>query len=304
MLCRPITSSSKKDNDADRVAIKLSRANDVMRKAGQREADIVRRLQGSDPEGKKHIIKLIETFEFRGHYCSVFEHMCMNLRDVLTNFGKNVGINLSAVRTYAQQIFIGLQHIHSCGLIHADIKLDNIVVGQSKACAKICDFGTAFDYHETEAAPYLASRFYRAPEAILGVPYDGSVDVWAAGCCLAELYTGKVLFPGVSNNDMLRLFCELRGPFSKKFLRKGAFTNEHFDENLTFVHASGQVPKPIVFTTPKDFDTVLGGGFISTDPAEFRKYGQFKDLLDKCLTLDPKKRWTAAQLLKHPFISN
>lgn len=278
-----------------------------MRKAGQREADIVRRLQARDPDDKMHIIKLIEAFEFRGHYCSVFEHMHMNLRDVLTKFGKNVGINLSAVRIYAQQILIGLQHIHSCGLIHADIKLDNVVVDQRMVCAKICDFGTAFDYHETEAAPYLASRFYRAPEAILGVPYDGSVDIWAAGCCFAELYTGKVLFPGISNNDMLRLFCELRGPFPKKFLRKGAFTNEHFDENLTYIHLSGPAPKPIVFTTPKDFDTVLcstSEGISSTDPAESKKYSQFKDLLDKCLTLDPKKRWTASQLLKHPFFSN
>ena len=289
------------------VAIKISRANDVMRKAGQREADIVRRLQASDPEGRMHCIRLIEAFEFRGHYCSVFEHMCMNLRDLLTKYGKNVGINLSAVRVYAQQIFIGLQHIHSCGLIHADIKLDNIVVDQRMTCAKICDFGTAFDTHETEAAPYLASRFYRAPEAILGVPYDSSVDVWAAGCCLAELYTGKVLFPGNSNNDMLRLFCELRGPFPKKLLRKGAFTNEHFDENLTFVYSCGQAPKQIIFTTAKDFDVVLCGAnekFVANDQTEFRRYGQFKDLLDKCLALDPKKRWSAAQLLKHPFFSN
>lgn len=55
---------------------------------------------------------------------------------------------------------------------------------------------------------------------VLGLPYDHPMDVWSVGCCLYELYTGKVLFPGPSNNDMLRLHMELKGPFPKKMLRK------------------------------------------------------------------------------------
>lgn len=56
--------------------------------------------------------------------------------------------------------------------------------------------------------------------AVLGLPYDHPLDIWSVGCCLYELYTGKVLFPGATNNDMLRLHMELKGPFPKKMLRK------------------------------------------------------------------------------------
>lgn len=98
---------------------------------------------------------------------------------------------------------------------------------------------------KNEITPYLVSRFYRAPEiskhfikliekylwirsvssqifcyAVLGLTYDHPVDMWSVGCCLFELYTGKVLFPGATNNDMLRLQMELKGSFPKKMLRK------------------------------------------------------------------------------------
>lgn len=56
--------------------------------------------------------------------------------------------------------------------------------------------------------------------AVLGLQYDHPLDIWSVGCCLFELYTGKVLFPGLTNNDMLRLHMELKGPFPKKMLRK------------------------------------------------------------------------------------
>lgn len=56
--------------------------------------------------------------------------------------------------------------------------------------------------------------------AVLGLQYDHPLDIWSVGCCLYEVYTGKVLFPGLTNNDMLRLHMELKGPFPKKMLRK------------------------------------------------------------------------------------
>jgi serine/threonine-protein kinase PRP4 len=76
---------------------------------------------------------------------------------------------------------------------------------------KIADFGSAFRIHDpdNDPTPYLVSRFYRAPEIVLGLRYDFAIDVWAVGCCLFELYTGRVLFPGKTNNDMLRLFQEV-----------------------------------------------------------------------------------------------
>ena len=71
--------------------------------------------------------------------------------------------------------------------------------------------------------------------AVLGLPYDTAMDVWAVGCTLYELFTGKILFPGRSNNHMLKLFMDVRGKISHKMIRKGEFSGQHFDENYHFV---------------------------------------------------------------------
>lgn len=88
----------------------------------------------------------------------------MNLRDVLKKFGKDVGLNIKAVRVYAQQLLIALSLLRKCGILHADIKPDNILVSKSKNILKLCDLGSALEITDTEITPYLVSRFYRAPE--------------------------------------------------------------------------------------------------------------------------------------------
>lgn len=117
---------------------------------------------------------------------------------------------------------------------------------------KICDLGSASDASENEITQYLVSRFYRAPEiskqlsiffyitilliaiVVLGMPYDFGIDVWSIGCTLFELYTGKILFTGRSNNQMLRAIMECRGKFSHKVIRKAQFAGFHFDDLLNF----------------------------------------------------------------------
>ncbi|XP_049936220.1 serine/threonine-protein kinase prp4-like isoform X12 [Nymphaea colorata] len=106
-------------------------------------------------------------------------------------------------------------------------------VNEAKNVLKLCNFGNAMFAGKNDTI--VVSLF------ILGLPYDHALDIWSVGCCLYELYTGKVLFPGPSNNDMLRLHMELKGPFHKKMLRKGAFTNHHFDQDLNF-HATEEDP--------------------------------------------------------------
>lgn len=114
---------------------------------------------------------------------------------------------------------------------------------------KLCDLGSASDASENDITPYLVSRFYRAPEIscvitpvtddkctyvdiilVLGVPYDPSLDIWSIGCTLYELYTGKILFPGRSNNQMLLLMMELKGRFNGKMIKKAKFGDLYFDD--------------------------------------------------------------------------
>ena len=105
---------------------------------------------------------------------------------------------------------------------------------------KICDLGTAIDRSDaatasTEVTPYLVSRFYRAPEVILGIPYDYSVDMWSIGCTLYELYTGKILFTGDSNNQMLKTIMEIRGKLNAKLYRRGDLWGMHWDDMGNFL---------------------------------------------------------------------
>src|SRR3954464_9193356 len=99
---------------------------------------------------------------------------------------------------------------------------------------KICDLGSASDASDNEITPYLVSRFYRAPEIVLGMPYDFAIDMWSIGCTLYELYTGKILFTGRDNNELLRSIMECRGKFSNKVLKKSSFIDLYFDDHLQF----------------------------------------------------------------------
>lgn len=187
--------------------------------------------------------------------CSCFS---MNLRDVLKKYGKDVGLSIKAVRVYAQQLFLSLSLLKRCNILHADIKPDNVLVSESKNILKLCDLGSASDASDNEITPYLVSRFYRAPEIskypfetsmivvqlihcyakknlVMGLPYDYAIDVWSAACTLYELFTGKILFPGRSNNQMLKHIMEVMGKFPNRMIRKGQFSQQHFDEDNSFI---------------------------------------------------------------------
>lgn len=201
------------------VAIKAIRANDVMYKAAQTEVVICKKLSGADPENKRHCVKLLRYFEFREHVFMVFEPMSMNLREVLKKYGRNVGLSVLAVQKFAKQMLVALKHLKNCGVLHADIKPDNILVNDKHNLVKVCDFGSAMFDGQNEITPYLVSRFYRPPEVVLGLEYSFPMDLWAIGCCLWELFTGRIAFPGKSNNEMLKLFMDMKGAIPKKILK-------------------------------------------------------------------------------------
>lgn len=288
------------------VAIKVIRNNDAMRNTGLKEVELLEVLMAADADDRKHVIRLKRTFEHRNHLCLVFESLSLNLREVLKKFGGGVGINLKAVRAYAQQIFLALSLMRKCKIMHADLKPDNILVSESRSMLKVCDLGSASLVSENAPTPYLASRFYRAPEIILGLPYDTAMDVWAVGCTLYELYSGKILFPGRSNNQMLRLFMECRGRFPQKLLRKALFAGSHFDDEYNFNSVEldkvtgEQVTRVLNIVKPiQDLRTRL---LSAITPEERPTVLKFVDFLERCLELESSKRLTPDEALRHPFI--
>lgn len=296
------------------VAVKVLRANDTMRRAGDMERRVCEALAREDKEGKRHCLRLLRHFEHRGHLCLVYEAMHKNLREVIRKFGKRVGLNLSAVRAYGKQLFIALRLMHRLGIVHADLKPDNILANAEYNVVKVCDFGSAFeeDAPDNDPTPYLVSRFYRAPEIILGLRYRTPVDVWALGCCLYELFAGTVMFPGANNNEMLALMQSAKGPFPHRLLRKHLHAYDqlemeaHFGPDMRFnKHGVDPVTgKPtlrmVTYTKPtRDVKAML---LAKKGPNDDRRTVlQFADLLDSCLALDPAKRISARDALRHPF---
>uniref|UniRef100_A0A8C7UV76 Serine/threonine-protein kinase PRP4 homolog n=1 Tax=Oncorhynchus mykiss TaxID=8022 RepID=A0A8C7UV76_ONCMY len=290
------------------VAVKIIRNNELMQKTGLKELEFLKRLNDADPDDKFHCLRLFRHFYHKQHLCLVFEPLSMNLREVLKKYGKDVGLHIKAVRSYTQQLFLALKLLKRCNILHADIKPDNILVNESKTILKLCDFGSASHVADNDITPYLVSRFYRAPEIIIGKPYDYSIDMWSVGCTLYELYTGKILFPGSSNNHMIKLAMDLKGKMPNKMIRKGLFKDQHFDQNLNFLYIEvdkvTEREKVTVMSTinpTKDLLCDMVGG--QRLPEEQRKKVLIlKDLIDATLMLDPAKRISINQALQHPFI--
>ncbi|KIM52418.1 hypothetical protein SCLCIDRAFT_1223774 [Scleroderma citrinum Foug A] len=292
------------------VAIKIIRSQESMYRAGLKEVQILNKLKQADPDDKKHIVRLERTFEHRGHLCLVFESMSMNLRDVVKKFGKDVGLNIKAVRAYAHQLFLALSLLKKTSIMHADIKPDNILVNEHKTLLKLCDLGSASDASENDVTPYLVSRFYRAPEIILGVPYDTALDIWSIGCTLYELYTGKILFPGRSNNQMLLLMMELKGRFNSKMIKKAKFGELYFDDvggfesvEMDRVTGANVTRKAHIQGPVRDLRSrLMPPASIKLNDDEMKLLTSFIDLLDRCLALDPARRITPKEALVHSFI--
>jgi len=216
----------KKTSEELLLAMKVLRANETMYKAGMKELSILREI-GDHP----HIVKLLDSFELENsdrsstspHLCLVFERMEMNLRETLNKYGQNVGLSLEGVRTFARQLCSALARLRDLEIVHADLKPDNVLVSADLRRCSLSDLGSAFRLRDPEAlipTPYLVSRYYRSPEIILGLKYGCEADVWALGATLFELFCGRVLFPGETNNDMLRLIHEAVGRIPKAMVRR------------------------------------------------------------------------------------
>lgn len=315
LKAKDLSMESQNGESSAFVAIKIIRNNETMRKASKTEIAILKKLSDRDPERKKHVVQFHRSFEFRGHVFLVFEKLSMNLREAAKKFGRDVGISISAVRVYARQLFVALMHLQKCGIVHADIKPDNVLVNDQLNVLKICDFGSALFNADNELTPYLASRFYRAPEVVLGLPYSFPIDLWAVGCCLYELYVGKICFPGKSNNEMLKYFVEMKGAVPKKVLRKAAFKEKHFDrdENLRIAEVDKVTGKTMFRVFDNNTLSANKTGHLESmlnavcvehggDDFERKKVRQLSDLLEKIFILDPERRITAGECLQHPFI--
>lgn len=100
----------------------MIRSEEIYSISGLKEREMLMLLNEADRHNKRHVIRLLDAFEFRKHLILVFELMEMDLRSAIKTFGKKVGLSIESVRSYARQLFIALAHLRKHKIIHADCK--------------------------------------------------------------------------------------------------------------------------------------------------------------------------------------
>ncbi|XP_046862131.1 homeodomain-interacting protein kinase 3-like isoform X3 [Xenia sp. Carnegie-2017] len=194
------------------VAIKILKNHPSYVRQGQVEISILARLRAENADAY-NFVRAIEYFQHKGHTCLVFEMLKQNLYDYLkqTKFSP---MPLKRIRPIIQQVLMALSKLKSLGLIHADLKPENIMLVDPEKFplrVKVIDFGSATHVSNTVCSTYLQSRYYRAPEVILGLQFTEAIDMWSLGCVMAELFLGWPLYPGSSEYDQIRYIIQTQG---------------------------------------------------------------------------------------------
>lgn len=241
----------------------------------------------------KNVIGLLNAFtpqrtfeEFADVYL-VMELMDANLCQVI-----QMDLDHERMSYLLYQLLCGIKHLHSAGIIHRDLKPSNIVV-KSDCTLKILDFGLARSANASFVmTPYVVTRYYRAPEVILGMGYKENVDIWSVGCIFGEMIRGAVLFPGSDHIDQWNKIIEQLGTPSLDFMKRLQPSVRHYVENR---------PKYAGYATEKLFPDVLF-------PPDSQEHGKLKasqarDLLSKMLVIDPEKRISVEDALLHSYIN-
>jgi dual specificity tyrosine-phosphorylation-regulated kinase 2/3/4 len=253
------------------------------------EVEILQFIKAADKSGLFGVVDFLTSFTFREHTVIVFEVLSINLYDFLKD-SHFEGVSPNLIRRIASQLLQTLSFLHKHQIIHCDLKPENVLFKElNRSLIKLADFGTSC-FQGRNVFTYIQSRYYRAPEVILGLSYTTAIDIWSLGCILAELYAGVPIFPGESEQDQLHCIMEYCGAPGHDILLQSHKWKLYFDEFLA--------PKPFKSSrgvSRKPGSKTIAGFLRNSD-------NKFVELVTKCLQLDPRDRITAQQALLDPWL--
>lgn len=210
--------------------MKVLRNQKRLHKQGLIEAGILQSLKERDPDDKRNVVRIVDSFTFRKHLILVFELLSINLYDFLkrNNFG---GVSESLVRRFAIQLLITLSFLKERNIVHCDLKPENILLRQqNKSGIKVIDFGSS-TYESEQFYTYIQSRYYRAPEIMLGIRYTPAIDMWSLGCILFEMHIGVPLFAGEDEKEQMQLIMSVKGPPPRSMIVIATRRKVFFDDD-------------------------------------------------------------------------
>ena len=241
--------------------------------------------------GHENIVRLLNVIKAENNMdlYLVFEYMEADLYNVIK---ANILQDIHK-RFIIYQILKALKFIHSANIVHRDLKPSNVFIN-SDCTIKLGDFGLArtllsskFGF-EPLVTEYVATRWYRAPEMLLGSPnYSKSVDMWSVGCILIESMIRKPLFPGKSTNNQIQLVLEMTGIPNKEEYN---FLKQKYDYKLEY----HQLPQKI---SKKSIKQLFASNNITYS-------NECYDFLKRIMIFNPESRLNVEEALEHPFMSN
>lgn len=251
------------------VAIKISKNLPKFHEQAMIEKQLLESIRSLESTATSNLIQLKDSFEFRKHICFVFDLLGSDLETVLSSKYRK-GMSLDLIRNYSVQLVRALFALNQLDMIHTDIKPENILLesDSSDSEIKLIDFGSSYIQGQPHMS-YIQTRFYRSPEAMLGLPFQPAMDMWSLGCVLAELYLGTPLFDGTDEPQMLEKIVATLGKPSPDLVAR-ATRNRHVFDPISLLpfktgfwrKIPGSAPLGVVLRNQKDFDEFEHHDFI------------------------------------------
>ena len=306
------------------VAIKILKNHPSYARQGQIEVSILQKLARETSNDDYNFVRAHECFIHKNHTCLVFEMLEQNLYDFLKQ-NKFQPLQLKFIRPILSQVLAALLKLKQLGLIHADLKPENIMLVNHQNQpfrVKVIDFGSASHVCKAVCSTYLQSRYYRAPEILLGLPFSEVIDMWSLGCVTAELFLGWPLYPGSSEYDQIRYIIQTQGTPSEVMLNMATKTSRFFkrDSSSSYAHywrlktpeeheaetnTKSKETRKYIFNCLEDMAQVnvpndLDGADLAAEKVD---RSAFIQILKRMLTIDQKCRITPREALNHPFLT-